>query len=98
MPCATGMTKCKASCLHRAFVAEYRVERDAQAVRVEAVTGGYAAETAEHYSTREERWTFKRWLVTHRRGLDFLRPWSEWGSPPAAPAFVGAPLDTPPEV
>ena len=98
MPCTTGMAKCKTGCLHRALVTDYYRERDAQAVRVEAVTKGYDAETAEHYGTREERWTFKRWLVTHRRGVDFLRSWASWEAAPAAPAFVGAPLDTLPEV
>ena len=100
MPCAPGMAKCKKGCLHRAFVADYRAERDAQAVRAEAVTGGYEAETAEYFGPagREQRWTFKRWLVTHRRGVDFLRSWARWETPPAAPAFLGEPLDSLPEV
>lgn len=100
MPCSPRMTKCKTGCLHRALVQEYRVERDAQAVRAEAVAMGYPTETAEYFGagTREERWTFKRWLITHRRGVDFLRSWATWETAPTAPAFVGAPLDSPPEV
>jgi hypothetical protein len=93
------MTRCKTGCLHRALVQDYYRERDAQAVRAEAVTGGYVAETAGYFgaSGREERWTFKRWLVTHaRRGYDLAL--AGLAGPPVAPAFVGAPLDTLPEV
>lgn len=98
MPCSSQMRLCKTNCLHRRAVLEYVAERDAQAVRAEAVTGGYPAETAEFFATKEPRLTFKRWLTVYvQRATD--HGWSAGLSGPAtAPAFVGGGLDIPPEV
>lgn len=98
MPCSPAMRLCKTGCLHRQLVMDYVAERDAQEVRAEAVTGGYAAETADYFATKEDRWTFKRWLVAYaRRGYDHARS-AGLSGPAMAPAFLGGGLDLPPEV
>lgn len=97
MPCSPGMRACYAQCGHRRFVLDYVAERDAQAARAEAVTGGYPTETSEYFGVGgrmvEVLVTFKRWLIS-RAGLDY--PYPAVGgragfAPPAAPAYVTGP-------
>ena len=57
------MTKCRATCLHRALVQEYRAYRAADEARVERESYGYATETREHVRPAV---TFKRWLQDRR--------------------------------
>lgn len=61
MPCAPRMRGCKADCLHRRLVMDYRAERERQERAAE-----------DEYRTRdgnedaEPLVTFKRWLAGHR--------------------------------
>lgn len=66
MPCAPRMAGCKASCLHRALVNDYRVNRHAEEQAADAASIGYATERAE-YVERHPLTTFKQWLIGHRR-------------------------------
>ena len=67
MPCKKGMIGCKADCLHRQMVTEYRAARHAAELRRESVTAGYPAETAGHPALV----TFKAWLkALSREGHD----------------------------
>lgn len=57
------MRGCRALCLHRQLVMEYRAERHRQEVEREAATGGYEAELDDY----GEIVTFRRWIEDHRR-------------------------------
>lgn len=59
MPCARGMHGCRADCLHRRKVLDYRVARHAAELAREQATGGYAAELAEHAPLL----TFRQYLI-----------------------------------
>jgi hypothetical protein len=60
------MRGCRASCLHRRFVEDYRLAVEAQLGRVEAAAYGYAEEEAAYYRDVEPRLLFKDWLVHGR--------------------------------
>ena len=55
------MTGCRRDCRHRAFVLDYRAERERQEIERETATGGSAAEVAEYPPLV----TFRDWLEQH---------------------------------
>ena len=59
------MRNCRANCLHRQSVEDYRCARDAQADRAEEAGVGYATETRDFYQ-QEAKLTFKAWLLGMR--------------------------------
>lgn len=61
MPCATGMTRCRLGCQHRALVMDYRAERERQERAAERRSHGYATELAE-YLQAHPLITFQDWL------------------------------------
>jgi len=63
MPCSKGMRDCRAGCLHRASVEEYRLARHAQLLREEAETIGDPWMIAE----RKPAISFRQWLVGRAR-------------------------------
>lgn len=84
MPCSPGMRACKPDCGHRRFVSDYRLEREAQKIRAERMSGGNATELAEFYGTTgavaiERRVLYRDWLQVHA-GEDYPYP-SIWGLP-----------------
>lgn len=56
------MRKCRADCLHRQSVLQYRDARDAYEAELEAATSMYATEVAE-YKRDHPGITFKEWLI-----------------------------------
>lgn len=64
MPCAPRMRGCRADCLHRRLVQDYRAERERQLAAAEAASAGYAAEWREHVE-RHPLVTFADWLRWH---------------------------------
>ncbi len=65
MPCAPRMAGCRADCLHRRMVLDYRLARTAEEAVAEEVSIGYATEYAE-YVAEHPLITFKDWLIGHR--------------------------------
>jgi hypothetical protein len=61
MPCSPGMALCRATCLHRERVEDYRAERQRQADVAEAVSLGYSTEWAL-YVQEHPLVTFQAWL------------------------------------
>lgn len=61
MPCSPRMRGCRAGCLHRAMVEEYRDARDAYEAELERETSMYDTEVAEYKRDRPGI-TFKEWL------------------------------------
>lgn len=59
-------TGCRADCLHRYSVQDYRLARHAQQAQLEQVTALYPAEVAEWKATHPMI-TFRGWLEGHRR-------------------------------
>lgn len=91
--CRPGMPKrqddrpgsgCRADCLHRALIAEYREAKaasdEARKLKREAATGGYGTEGAE-WDAANPAWTFR----------DFLRSRAQLDD---RPAQVAPPSDT----
>ena len=74
MPCARGMrmstgtpgSGCKASCLHRRLVEEFRLERHAWELLLEAAANGHATEEAEFRASSPPP-MFKDRLIASRR-------------------------------
>lgn len=67
-PCrsrASGGRRHHCSWHHAGLVESYRAAAEAQRLRAEAVTHGYATELAEFYG-REPRLTFRHWLENYR--------------------------------
>lgn len=61
MPCPPRMRGCRADCLHRALVEDYRAARERDEIRRDEETIGYATENANYY--RENGMvTFRSWL------------------------------------
>ncbi len=48
---------------HRELVLGYRLARQAQEMRCEAATAGYASEVRDYYANTERSLTFKDWLI-----------------------------------
>lgn len=69
MPCARKMRGCRADCLHRALVKEYRDARDAYNAELERETLMYDTEVAE-YKVSHPGITFKQWLIEKGRQQD----------------------------
>lgn len=65
MSCAPGLASCRASCLHRRQVDEYRAARHAAELAAEAATSNYPAELAAHIESARPV-TFKSWLTQGR--------------------------------
>lgn len=61
MPCPPRMRGCRADCLHRKLVLEYRDARDAYDAELEAATSMYPTEVLEYKAARPGV-TFKLWL------------------------------------
>lgn len=74
MPCARGMrvatgtpgSGCKASCLHRQLVEEFRLERHAWELLLEGAANGHATEEAE-FRAEYPPPMFKDRLIANRR-------------------------------
>lgn len=65
-PCrsrATGPRRHHCSWWHSTLVEGYRAAREAQQLRAEAATAGYATELADYWQTVERRLTFRYWLM-----------------------------------
>lgn len=58
------MSGCRADCLHRRLVSDYRDARDAWEADLEATTALYAAEVQD-YKRDNPGPTFKSWLQGH---------------------------------
>lgn len=58
MPCTKQMRSCSTNCLHRQFVEQYRLAREAAERKREDETAGYPAEMAAYPPIM----TFKQWL------------------------------------
>lgn len=63
MPCSRRMLACRNGCLHRLFVEDYQLAVEAQQLRAEAASNGYATELSEYYRDTEPKLTFKQWLI-----------------------------------
>lgn len=61
MPCKPRMTGCRADCLHRALVEDYRAARERDEQRRDAETLGYPSDE-QLYAARTRLVTFRRWL------------------------------------
>jgi hypothetical protein len=72
------MSRCRAGCLHRRLVGDYRVARHAAELAREAETGGYETEAAGLPPISP---TFKEWLEGHAVPLEERFP---DGADPAA--------------
>lgn len=66
MPCSPQMSKCKASCLHRALVGDYVLTRHAQQEAANAAGYGHETEYQE-YLESHPLITFKEWLIGSKR-------------------------------
>lgn len=67
MPCSKGMKACKPSCVHRCFVIDYQVAREAQVVQEETITYGDPEMVAERRFNGIRPIIFKEWLSGHKR-------------------------------
>lgn len=68
-PCrsrATGTRRHHCSWWHASLVEGYRTAAEAQRLRAEAATLGYATELAAYWATVERRLTFRAWLIHYR--------------------------------
>jgi hypothetical protein len=84
VPCARGMrvatgtpgSGCKASCLHRQLVEEFRLERHAWELQLEEAANGHATEAAE-FRAEHPPPMFKDRLIANRRPdpAERVLPW-----------------------
>jgi hypothetical protein len=92
VPCAKGMrvatgtpgSGCKASCLHRQLVEEYRLERHAWEEQLEAAAMGYGTEEADFRSSHPPPMFKDRLIASKRPDPEVF----SWPSQPEAGADV----------
>jgi len=79
MPCPPRMRGCRASCLHRQLVNEYRDARDAYEATLEDTTSLYPAEVRD-YKRDYPGPTFKAWLQGHAGHREMVEDERERGT------------------
>lgn len=68
--CSPRQDKCKASCLHRQLIQDYRIERHRQEMVEESETLGYATELKMRREAGLRPITFREWITGLKRQDD----------------------------